>query len=271
MRSLAVLSLVLVAACADQLTDVNQVDSQRRSATTEPLLMYHGGPVLTTATVYNVFWGSAWASPAFVGDKITGLDAFVAGLNGSPYAAVADEYGGWNGQITSAITYAGHRIDLSPVPKLKGTPSVDAVAIAGEVCRQATTATANDVYNVYVDTKIKGAYCGYHVNTRCAPDQPIVTFSFHWNLDDANATACGPPAVTADGHSAGLARLANSTAHELAEIRTDPDPGLGWIDENNEEMADKCDLVFGTVMLAGTSWSLQALWSNAIAGCTFAP
>jgi hypothetical protein len=85
------------------------------------------------------------------------------------------------------------------------------------------------------------------------------------------------PADTSGLHSAGLAAVANVTAHELSETITDP-RGAGWFDSGNAENGDKCAWRFsplnnGLVTLSnGSRWKLQGEWSNAayIAGAGYA-
>jgi hypothetical protein len=34
---------------------------------------YHGGKILPTTNVYSIYWGTSWATPSFVQDKISGI------------------------------------------------------------------------------------------------------------------------------------------------------------------------------------------------------
>ena len=77
------------------------------------------------------------------------------------------------------------------------------------------------------------------------------------------------PADTQTGHPQGLAALANVSAHELSETRTDP--GFngafgGWYDASGAENGDKCAWTFNIPYVSfqnGTIWKLQGEWSNA--------
>ena len=60
----------------------------RRSAN----MTYHGGRIMPTVVSKAIFWGPSWANSSFVGDKISGLDAWYTGHSGSNYAATVDEY-----------------------------------------------------------------------------------------------------------------------------------------------------------------------------------
>lgn len=73
-------------------------------------------------------------------------------------------------------------------------------------------------------------------------------------------------------------------AHEIVEAITDPIVFYGWIDANDEEIADKCAQQYGNygtelnfnstyfynfVGASGTKYLLQALWKNGGPGCVF--
>src|SRR5258707_1175405 len=72
-------------------------------------MSYHGGKIMTTAVNQSIFWGTSW--PTYSGDKMTGMDAWYSGFNGSNYAKTSDEYTGTNGQVGAATSYIGHLID----------------------------------------------------------------------------------------------------------------------------------------------------------------
>jgi len=65
-------------------------------------------------------------------------------------------------------------------------------------------------------------------------------------------------------HSQGLAALANVSAHELSEARTDPSNG-GWYDSSGAENGDKCSWTFNVPFVTfsnGSTWKVQGEWSN---------
>jgi hypothetical protein len=58
----------------------------------------------------------------------------------------------------------------------------------------------------------------------------------------------------------GLAALANVTAHEASEARSDPASPGAWYDAAGEENGDKCAWTFGAPLVAfsnGWQWKLQ--------------
>ena len=133
-------------------------------ASTNNDLLYHGGPILPGVTTTAIFWGSSWAT--YTGDKMSGMDKWytyagtVSGGSGSAYEATVNEYTDSSGhQVSTAVSYGGHRVDTSSVPKHLSTS-----AVLSEVCKViGSSAVRNGYYPVYVDRKRGGAnYCAYH-------------------------------------------------------------------------------------------------------------
>jgi hypothetical protein len=227
----------------------------RRSAN----MTYHGGNILTTATVKSIFWGTSWGS--YTGDKITGIDLFYSGFSGSNYAKTSDEYTdtlGTGHQVGPTLLSLPHVIDTSAA---SGGGSTS--AILNEACRQFTGPTDGTAYYaVYTDLPRGNAgYCAWHSAGTCS-GVPI-QFAFFWKLD--GDAGCDPQS-TVTGESQGLAALANVSAHELSEARTDPGSPGGWYDSSGAENGDKCAWTFNVPSVTfpnGTSWKLQGEWSNA--------
>jgi hypothetical protein len=221
-------------------------------------MSYHGGPIMVTAVSKNIFWGPSWNNPTFVGDKITGLDSFYIGFSNSNYAKTSDEYTGTNGTVGPVITHQGSVIDPSTA-----TNGSSSAAILAEVCRMIPNPdpSGNGYYSVYTDVKRGSAgFCAYHSTGTCQGIR--VQFAFHFNLD--GDTSCDP-ADTSGQHSQGLAALANVTAHELSEARTDPTL-TAWFDSKGQENGDKCAWTFNVPLVPftnGTEWKVQGEWSNA--------
>ena len=229
--------------------------ARRRS----PLMTYHGGEILPTATTTAIFWGPSWSNSSFVGDKITGLDSLYTGHSNSNYSKTVDEYTGTNGRVGPTTGYTGHVIDLS---KASGGGSTS--AILAEVAKTITNPdpSGNGYYPVYTDVPRGSAgYCAYH-SAGTIGTIPV-QFAFFWKLD--GDPGCDPVDTTT-GHSQGLAALANVTGHELSEARSDPATPGAWYDASGLENGDKCSWTFNvpSVTLSnGTSWKLQGEWSNA--------
>ncbi|HWY24160.1 MAG TPA: hypothetical protein VNX47_04530 [Nevskia sp.] len=234
--------------------------SGRRSAN----MTYHGGKILPTVVSKAIFWGPSWANSSFAGDKITGLDSWYTGHDGSNYAKTVDEYTGSNGRVgPSGFVHQGHVVDTSTASGGGNTTT-----ILNEVCKQVTAgnivpdAGGDGYYPVYTDVKRGNAgYCAWHSYGSCG-GKPV-QIAFFFNLD--GDSGCDPQ-DSSSGHSQGLAALANVTGHELSEARSDPASPGAWYDSAGNENGDKCAWTFGAPLVTftnGTQWKIQGEWSNA--------
>ena len=220
-------------------------------------MTYHGGKIMTTAVTKAIFWGTSWGS--YTGDKITGMDTWYSGFNGSNYAKTSDEYTGSNGQVGPTTTHQGHLIDTSAASG-GGNTSV----ILAEVCKVITSPDPSGIgyYAVYSDVKRGSAgYCAWHSAGTCGGQ--LVQFAFFFNLD--GDPGCDP-GDSSGLHSQGLAALANVSGHELSEARTDPASPGAWYDSQGQENGDKCAWTFNVPLVTfsnGTQWKIQGEWSNA--------
>ncbi len=221
-----------------------------------PLMTYHGGKIMKTAVTQAIFWGPSWGSNT--NDKISGIDTWYAGHSDSNYAKTVDEYTGSNGTVGATNTHLGHLIDPSTASGGNNTS-----VILAEVCRavRAPDPSGDGYYAVYSDVKRGGAqYCAYHSAGTCGGVP--VQFAFFFNLD--GDSGCDPQDISGL-HSQGLAALANVTAHELSEARSDPASPGAWYDGSGAENGDKCAWTFGAPLVTfrdGTKWKLQGEWSN---------
>jgi hypothetical protein len=223
-------------------------------ANSSPDMIWHNGAIMTSSTVQAIYWGPSWVDSSFVGDKISGLQLFYEGFNNSNYAKTSDEYTGTNGQVGPSSTFSGYFVDSS-----KASGGGNTSTILAEVCKMIPNPVANGYYPVYVDVKRQGSYCAYHSYGSC--NGTPVQFAFFFNLD--GDAGCDPQ-DTSTGHSQGLAALANVSAHELSEARTDPRNG-GWYDSSGAENADKCAWTFNVPYVTFSNrsiWKVQGEWSN---------
>jgi hypothetical protein len=223
-----------------------------------PDLVYHGGPVMTTgAYVEPIFWGPRWNDPAFVADKITGIQTFYGTIGGSSYEATNTEYTQTGGlHVGTTVTLGPAHVDLSAAGSGNQTSG-----ILAEACRTATNLMTDGYYPVYVDAPRGHArFCAWHSAGTC-PNGVTVQFAFFFNLD--GDAGCDPE-DTSGVHSQGLAALGNVSGHELSEALTDPHLDA-WYDSKGAENSDKCAWTFGTPLLTFSSksqWKIQGNWSN---------
>jgi hypothetical protein len=226
-----------------------------------PNMTYHGGVIMPTANIYPIFWGTSW--PSYTGDKMTGIDTFYAGFSNSNYAKTCDEYTGSNGQVGAATTSHTHVVDGSTA-----TGGNNTTPILNEVCKEITNGsvpldtTGNGYYPVYTDVgRGSAGFCAWHSVGTCNGQR--VEFAFFFKLD--GDPGCDPGDTTTS-HSQGLAAIANVSAHELSEARTDPANPGAWYDSSGNENGDKCAWAFNVPSVTfsdGTPWKVQGEWSNA--------
>jgi hypothetical protein len=240
-------------------------------------LTYNKGSVLHTANIYAIYWGD-WSSGS---DKIAGMEAFFKGYSGSGYANILNEYYDNSGPITGNTVFKGSYFDTSAAPP----HAINANTAFAEACNMANVISSQnptqpplpgqeDIYFLFTSTGAGHvSFCAWH-NWGTCPNGTNVQVAYMPNLD--GVAGCGAqdsdpttyPNKYDVANSAGLAALANVTAHELSEAITDP-RGDGWLDQNNQEVGDKCAWQFnGSVTLSdGNKWKLQELWSDGSGGC----
>ena len=218
-----------------------------------PNMLWHNGTIMNSSAVTVIYWGSSWTSSD---PKVGGLQSFYTGFSNSNYAKTSDEYTGTNGQVGSSNSNNGYFIDTTAASGGSQTS-----AILAEVCRVIPNPVADGYYPVYTDVRRGSAgYCAWHSYGSCGSTP--VQFAFFFDLD--GDAGCDPQ-DTQTGHPQGLAALANVSAHELSEARTDPRNG-GWYDSSGNENGDKCAWTFNVPYVNfkdGSIWKVQGEWSNA--------
>jgi hypothetical protein len=219
--------------------------------TSNPNLVYHGGPVMTSTTeVFPIFWGTSFGS-----DVISGIDSFYGGVGNTNYAKTNTEYTNGSGQFVSpGVNAHAHVTDPSSAP----TQAPQTSAILAEVGRMYPNPKPNAYYPVYIDQpRGHAGYCAWH--SAGTINGTPVQFAFFFKLD--GDPGCDPQSPTSQ--SEGLQALGNVSGHELSEMMTDPQLNA-WYDSKGAENADKCAWTFGENLLnlGGTSWKIQGNWSN---------
>jgi len=223
-----------------------------------PNLNYHGGPVMTTgAYIEPIFWGTSWSNSSFVADKISGLQSFYGGIGGSNYDKTNSEYTNSSGtHVGTGATLGAVHVDTSAAARGGQRTS----PILAEVCKEISNPRSDGYYPVYIDNRRGHAgYCAWHTYGTC--NGVTVQFAFFFNLD--GDAGCDPQ-DNVNGHSQGLAALANVSGHELSEALTDQHLDA-WYDSSGAENSDKCAWAFGSTSISlsnGSQWKIQGNWSN---------
>ena len=231
-------------------------------------LLYNGGPVAHSPTVYLDFWGSQWNSDPngvaqYMQDFFTGL-----GGSGDNWSTITSQYPDSSGQGPGfgGSVLGGTWFDSSaPAP---------ASASQSDIAAEAVTAAqyfgvSGDDVDIFVlspsgaqpDGFPNAGWCAWHDYTSSASGNiPYTNMPY---VLDAGAS-CGANSV--QGQLDGFSIVGG---HEYAEAVTDPEPASGWVDASGAEIGDKCAWQnLSTLSLSTGSFAVQPLWSNADGGCT---
>ena len=254
-------------------------------------LLYYGGPVVHSANVVLVKWGSGVRtsySNATSGDP--GFFAYLASQSGSTsdIGGVLAQYmdaTGHNSQ--NSFNFAG-TVQISPsvgaVPPANVQDSDIQTELANEIARGTLPApSGNGLSTIYVVLfppgddvcmdgscayDANGGFCAYHGSFQLPNSSTQVLYAAM--PDNGPGTAnfgyCGPS-------SSDLANQTSVVSHEVAETINDPlvaqapgwGPPLGWYDPTyNGEIADKCD---AQPLVSNGPWKVEPLWSNQDGRC----
>jgi hypothetical protein len=222
-----------------------------------PQLVYNNGPLLTSAQVFTVFWGNAWAQAPY-NTTAQNLNAFFDYILTSSLIDQLSEYStpqyqiGYGSRIGSVILTSpdpGTTVDDSAIQQMLTN------GIANNTFPQPT---ANTLYFVYLPSgttvMIGGSsscqsFCGYHNDI----NNGQVNYAVEPYPD---CSGCTNNLATFDS-------LTVTTSHELCEAITDPIPGTGWYDQANGEIGDICAWQLKQV----GSYTVQQEWSNNANSC----
>ena len=212
-----------------------------------PPLTYGGGSLITTPTVYLIWygnWNQSNGSDTPAGQQI--VRDFCNTIGGSPYFQLNSTLSAGSFGITGNVTFGGETTDTGSQGTRLSDSRVFAV-VTHALSTHALPFNANGVYFVLTSTNITESsgfcsrYCGWH--TSGSSSFGDVRFSF---VGNANRCLSGCSAqTTSPNGNAGVDGMVSVIAHELSEATTDPDPGGGWVDGNGAENGDKCAWTFG--------------------------
>lgn len=227
-------------------------------------LVWNGGPVEATPTVYIDYWGSPWSSYGAAENYNNG---FFGSVGGSPWANIDTQYCGSNGCVTNPKGQLGKTYFHNVTLPRRITQS----AIAAEAVWAMNNAfggyNPNATYFVYTPSGhsmsgFKTSWCAWHSSTTSGSN--VVAYAYMPYQPDAGFN-CGENSVNANGTFDGFSIVGG---HEYAEAVTDPHPSSGWTDSSGSEIGDKCAWInLSNQNFNGTSYPVQPLWSNAAGGC----
>jgi hypothetical protein len=245
---------------------VAQSGSRAKAAHARPQqsggLIYNGGPVEHSPTVYLVFWGNQWDSDG------NGVQQYMQGFFGGL---------GQSGDSWSTIT--------TQYPDNSGAPSFNGSVLGGTWVDDSGAAPANAQQSDIAAEAQAGAQ---HFGVS-GPDADVFVVSpsgtspdgfpnsgfCAWHDWNGTTAYTNMPYVLDAGSGCGANSVQNQLdgfsivgGHEYAEAVTDPEPASGWVDASGEEIGDLCAWQGLTAInLATGSYAIQPLWSNNAGGC----
>ena len=235
---------------------LHRPEAQRMAAAALPQLTYRGGPLLTAAEIFTVFWGAEWKQAA-QSEIAANMNLFFDYILTS---ALMDQLGEYSvpGKSIGHGKRTGTATLISPAPNSSVEDSAIRQLLQQEIAARNLPAPGpQSLYFFFlppgVEVVMGGSascreFCGYHDST------------------SGNIFYAVMPYPGCSGCTGGLAvadALTSTTSHELSEAITDPVPGQGWYDDRNGEIGDIC--AWKTRTLGG--YTIQLEWSNKAGAC----
>ncbi len=259
-----------------------------------PPLLYNGGPVMHTPTIYIIFWvpphlqdGTATTlSSAYQNIETTMLkEYFGHSLMNNNTQYYDKQYITNTGKVAATFIdkslYPGSDcVDPSPV-LTNPNNCISDNDLQNEVAKVMTlkgwTGGVNKMFMVFTssnegqcavsDTSCSYAnYCAYHSFFVNSANQDVV----YSNEPYGNTTACQVSGAPSPNGNPAADAAATAAAHELTEAITDPLLNA-WFDSTGNEIGDECAYYYGVALwnggLANEQWDghpyyLQTMYSN---------
>ncbi len=264
-----------------------------------PPLLYHGGPVMLTHTLYAIFWkpgtlqnGAATTMSAKYQPLMTSL---LTEYPGHSLAAINTQYYQTVGTTTTYIknsgNFGGSYVDTAAYPT-GGCPAVAAgncindTQIRNEVKKvmgiKGWTGAMNKIFLLFTSSGeascfdaagtqcSTNVYCAYHSHFVNAASANVIYTNEPYG-DPINCQAAGAPSPNGD---AVADAAATGASHEISESITDP-LQTGWYDSSGFENGDECAYTYGRLgWLSGKAnekWDgkyflLQTEYDNQLSG-----
>ena len=244
-------------------------------------LLYYGGPVISNAKVYAIFWGDNVAA-----ETKSGIGAFLTNMLDSVYMDWLSEYNtnltavdgrkGTNqkigrGTFNGAITIKpGHTSSTLTDENIR--QELAAQIAAGKL----PAADDDSLYMVYFPSshsiEMEGGrscqrFCAYHQGFKTAAGASIF-----YGVMPACGRGCGGASNAFDSQTI-------VSSHEVIEAITDPFPTPGdkpaypqaWNTTGGQEISDLCSRISAPLAGHGVVSKVQAQWKNSISACYNGP
>ena len=259
-------------------------------------LVYRGGTIIQQPKVYITYWdwGPQHADPDGERDA---LEGFLNAIGGTDYLNVLTQYY----QITPKFPYL--KFIQNPSNILKGVWFDDGnpmpTGIDLSTNQKYKWAEVEEIQKEAFRSVLYFGYCEdciYFIVT--PPDRKLINWNAYAYHSSFNFGGTSNSIAYVDlpyqpglklATDPGIGAIGATTIiayHELVEAMTDPRYGdnpvhegawfpsnFGWVDNNNQEIADKCgDVNVFTpqdFVVNGQTYKVPALWSNAIHNCAY--
>jgi len=232
------------------------------TAKVSPGMNYYGGPLITTPTIYIIWYGN-W-NQGTNGNTPAGqqlIRDWATYIGGTPHYQINTTYSVSGQTITGNVNFipiANEITDNGTSTSLSDTDIQNIVdrnvGGIGELPYD-----ANGVYFVITSSNVTASsgfctqYCGWH--TRGNVTAGHVRYSFVGNAARC-INSCAAQTTSPNGLP-GIDGAISVLTHELEEANTDPDINA-WLDPRGYENADKCAWTFGHAQFQAANGS----WAN---------
>lgn len=238
------------------------------TATRNPAISYHGGPVMGTPTPYLIWygnWNQSNGSDTAAGQQI--VRDLIHGLSGSNYYVTNASYSGVTGSLnasqeTTDAYSQGSSLSDSQIATIVSN-AIQHLGPAG--------GDSNGIYFVLTSSDVNATsgfctqYCGWHAHSTSIAGTNDIKYAFVGNANRC-LSACAAQTVGPNGN-AGVDGMVSVIAHEMEETNTDPDLNA-WFDAKGAEDADKCAWTFGSSQMKDANGAYYNMTLPAISGGT---
>ena len=261
------------------------------------------GPVMTSTTLYYVFWlptGQHYESNAAGDTNYENLlIRWANDVGGSQYLNLITQYTGTNGTAGNSVTFGGSWTDTAAYPHAGTTadPLTDAdiqTEVANAVSTNGWTEDVNHMVAVFTANGIQecqggsctfsssNGFCAYHDHFSDGGNDAVYAFMGFDNFTHVAGKTCvagdtggdtDPNRGVYPNNDKSADAEINTLSHEVIEAQTDPHPNATWTGPLGE-IGDACNFNFAPrndigadVYLNGHPYILQQEWSNAVHTC----
>jgi hypothetical protein len=208
---------------------------------------YYGGPLITTPTIYIIWYGNWNQNNGSKGDTPAGQQLvrdWAGGIGNTPYFQLNKSLSVSGYSITGAVNFGGEATDTGTSTSLS---DANIQTIVGNHVGKDLANDPSGVYFVITSSNVNASsgfctnYCGWHTHASISTLGNI-RYSFVGNAQRCLGS-CAAQSTSPNGMP-GIDGAISVLSHELEEATTDPDINA-WLDSRGQENADKCAWTFG--------------------------